>query len=370
MTHSSALLRAFVLATLVLTACRSAPTVPDASKHEARPTTGIANRVGSTTLDTGPTTDPALVLGEFPLAKKNPVLDGDTIKVEGLDASLRLLGIDTEETFHKQSEKDAFEKGWDSYLVEMKGNSKRPVKMATPAGIDAWKYAEAFFADVPMVRLEHDHPGEVRGFYNRYLVYVFAQKDGKWVNYNVEAVRDGWSPYFMKYGRSVRFHDAFVQAEREAKAAKRGIWSDKPEHHYPDYEERLGWWGEREKVTTAFALESQGRDDYVTLTHQDSLDVLQSRVGKPVTVLALVGDIKETSGDKPLWLVRLAKNRSDYVNLVFADKAVLEQSGIEAQKGEYIVVSGTVSEYDSGKRKYPQIEISDAAQVKTFIQTP
>ena len=34
-------------------------------------------------------------LGTFPLTNK-PVVDGDTIKVVGLDASLRLLGLDCE----------------------------------------------------------------------------------------------------------------------------------------------------------------------------------------------------------------------------------------------------------------------------------
>ena len=34
--------------------------------------------------------DPGLVIGEFPLARK-AVVDGDTIKVDGLETSLRLL---------------------------------------------------------------------------------------------------------------------------------------------------------------------------------------------------------------------------------------------------------------------------------------
>ena len=32
------------------------------------------------------------------------VIDGDTIRVDGLDASMRLLGLDTEETFKRKSE--------------------------------------------------------------------------------------------------------------------------------------------------------------------------------------------------------------------------------------------------------------------------
>lgn len=363
MTDLSVLLRAFLLSTFVLAACPSATPPPplERSRSSAPPP---ARTDAKSSRDS--TTDPALVLGEFPLAAKNPVLDGDTIKVEGLDASLRLLAIDTEETFHKQSERDAFEKGWDSYLVEMRGDSKRPVKMATPAGMEAWDYAKEFFKDVPTVRLEHDHPEEVRGFYNRYLVYVFAKKNGEWVNYNVEAVRDGWSPYFTKYGRSIRFHEEFVAAEREARAAKRGIWSDKPEHHYPDYDERLAWWGEREKITTAFALEAQDRDDYVVLTHQNSFDRIRSRVGKEITVLALVGDIKEPAREKAPWLVLLSKNRFSAISLVFFDKAVLDASGLADQKGEYVVVTGTASEYGD----YLQIVVNDPEQVKTFVKTP
>ena len=53
-------------------------------------------------------------------------------------------------------------------------------------------------------------PGEIRDRYDRYLAYVFAEIDGKWVNYNVECVRAGMSPYFMKYGYSQRFHADFV----------------------------------------------------------------------------------------------------------------------------------------------------------------
>ena len=48
--------------------------------------------------------EPGLVIGEFKLAAKNPVLDGDTVKVAGLDTTLRLLGIDSEETFKNDAD--------------------------------------------------------------------------------------------------------------------------------------------------------------------------------------------------------------------------------------------------------------------------
>ena len=95
------------------------------------------------------------------------------------------------------------------------------------------------------VKLERDHPGEIRDYYGRYLAYVMVKKDGSWVNYNVECVRYGFSPYFVKYGRSRRFHREFVEAQKRAQADQLGIWAD-GKMHYDDYPERLKWWGERE----------------------------------------------------------------------------------------------------------------------------
>ena len=145
-----------------------------------------------------------IVLGEFALTKK-AIVDGDTVKVDGLDASLRLLGIDTEETFKSDKAWRAYEVGWDQYLANEQAKTSRPIKVPTPLGMDAKHFAEDFFFGVTMVRLERDHPKEIRGRYNRYLAYVLVERDGEWVNYNVECVRAGMSPYFTKYGYSRRF---------------------------------------------------------------------------------------------------------------------------------------------------------------------
>ena len=73
-----------------------------------------------------------LDLGEFPIDGANAVVDGDTIRVKGLDNSMRLLGLDTEETFKHDDERNAYAAGWDRYKKKMRGDSSRPVKMATP----------------------------------------------------------------------------------------------------------------------------------------------------------------------------------------------------------------------------------------------
>src|SRR5882757_2031770 len=83
-----------------------------------------------------------LVIGELALTK---VTDGDTIRVEGLDASLRLLGFDAEETFKSRADRRAFAEGWEQYEKAKRNGAARPVKFATPLGEDAKHFAIKFF---------------------------------------------------------------------------------------------------------------------------------------------------------------------------------------------------------------------------------
>jgi endonuclease YncB( thermonuclease family) len=303
----------------------------------------------------------SLVLGEFPLDPARPILDGDTIRVRGLDATLRLLAVDTEETFKHDSERRAYEAGWEEYLRRMRGTSRRPVKMATPVGDLAKKWAEKFFRESPTVRLERDHPGEIRDFFGRYLAYVYAKKDGRWVNYNLECVRAGMSPYFQKYGRSRRFHAEFVRAQAEAREARRGIW-DPSLQHYPDYEERLGWWDARGAAVAAFEEEAPDGTPHVVLTRFDAVPVLEENLNRTVTLFGLIGEIVKLPGEKAPTLVKLAKNRRLDVPLVFFDAKVLEDSGLAGRKGEFVRVVGKVTKY----RDRVQIVVNDATQVRTY----
>jgi endonuclease YncB( thermonuclease family) len=304
-----------------------------------------------------------LVIGEFALGP-NAVVDGDTIKVVGLDASLRLLGIDAEETFKHEKERRAYEAGWEQYLKAMRGNSAHPVKMATPIGDEGKHYAQEFFAGVTSVRLERDHPKEIRDYYNRYLAYVFALKDGKWVDYNVEIVRAGLSPYFSKYGYSRRFHDDFVAAEAEARAAKRGIW-DPTRQHYPDYDERKVWWDARAEFIAAFEREMVGKENWIELTNSDAIDRLEKHVGKEVIVLGAISSIK--GGDKGPTRVMLSRKRTNDFPLVVWDRDVLAATGAEKHQGEYVRVRGFVSRYTNPQwKKYElQIVIDLPSQIST-----
>jgi endonuclease YncB( thermonuclease family) len=294
---------------------------------------------------------PGLALGEFRLTK---VIDGDTIRVDGLDSSLRLLALDTEETFKNDKDRRAFEQGWEQYLALKRGNSKRPIKAATPMGEAAYAFAKQFFEGVELVRLERDNPREIRDRYDRYLAYVFAQKNGTWVNFAVESVRAGMSPYFSKYGYSRRFHEELVAAEREARAARRGIW-DPATMHYPDYDIRKPWWTARAEFIAEFDRRARGRTDHVSLTDFDALARLERLEGQEVTLLATVGEVR--FGDRGPSKVMLSRKMRGDFPIVFFDKDVLLASGITRWKSEYVMVRGVVTTYVNKRTKRGQLQI-------------
>ncbi|HVK76099.1 MAG TPA: thermonuclease family protein [Kofleriaceae bacterium] len=294
---------------------------------------------------------PGLVIGEFHLTK---ITDGDTIRVDGLDSALRLVGLDAEETFKNDDDRRQADADFHAYLVRKRGDGLRPVKAATPMGDAAKEFAKQFFAGVSKVRLERDDPRELRDRYDRYLAYVFVEKNGRWINYNVECVRAGMSPYFTKYGNSRRFHDEFVAAAAEAKAAGRGI-HDPTLPHYLDYDERQAWWDARGEFVARYQRQADADPSFIVLTHWDSMRRLEERVGKEVSILATVGDVR--LGDRGPTRVSLSRKMFGDFPLVFFDKDVFASSGIAAWKGEFVVVKGVVTVYQNKHTKKKQLQI-------------
>jgi endonuclease YncB( thermonuclease family) len=302
---------------------------------------------------------PGLTIGEFHLTK---VTDGDTIRVDGLESSLRLVGLDAEETFKNDTDRRAAETDFARYLADKRAASKHPVKAASPLGEMAKEYAKTFFHGHSKVRLERDDAREIRDRYERYLAYVFVEKDGTWLNYNVECVRAGMSPYFTKYGFSRRFHDDFVAAEKEAREARRGIW-DPTLEHYPDYDERKVWWDARGEFIARYQRQIDNDPNFIVLTHWDSMRRIEERVGQEISILATVGDIR--LGDRGPTRVALSRKMFGDFPLIFFDKDVFASSGLAQWRGEFVVVKGVVSIYQNKhtKRKQLQIQIDRAGQI-------
>jgi micrococcal nuclease len=134
-------------------------------------------------------------------------IDGDTLRLksDGREESVRLLALDTEESY--------------------KGSNK-PV---TPWGLKAKEAAQAAFPADATVTLEF--PGQEpiqecwekhRDNYGRLLGYV--HKDG--LDMQEHMIYEGYSPYFVKYGYAdfPVYHARYMAAERSAQTAHRGVW--------------------------------------------------------------------------------------------------------------------------------------------------
>ncbi|KXK01605.1 MAG: hypothetical protein UZ04_CHB001002175 [Chlorobi bacterium OLB4] len=304
-------------------------------------------------------TNPDLVIGEFKITK---IIDGDTFRFEGLDTSTRLLGIDTEETFKDQ---DALQKTneiakiWEQFYATERGDSKFPVKTDSPMGYAAWKWAEEFFKDVEIVRLERENLKRDRDMYGRYLVYVIAIfPDGSEVNYNIECVRQGYSPYFDKYGRSERFHDEFVAAQNYARENKLGIWDAEKNKAYPDYEERLVWWNKRADQLQNY--ETYYRDNLLcfNLLEQSEYERLKGYLGEIVTVFGSISEIKKS---KFPYLLRIPVTRNESFELVIFEEyqSLMDELDFEMLENYNIYAKGKLTEY-KGKL---QIILKSADQV-------
>lgn len=293
-----------------------------------------------------PSTDPAVVLGVFKLSTTRPaVVDGDTIRVDGLRASLRLIGIDTEETFRDEGRRALARRNWDEYLRTVNAGAppNRPPKYATPMGEAAKRFAQEFFEGVEAARLEYDDPTRTLGYFERHLVHVLVEREHGLVNYNVEIVRQGYSPYFTKYGRSVRYHAAFLAAEAEARAHRRGVWSDPPPFRcYPDYAVRLAWWEERDRaLQRLLRLKRVMRDDLVILGDDAEWERLKTMTGRKVTVAGSPGQFRQ-AGSRGIQYIG---HRRDNDFAIVGPLSAFDGHEIRRHDGDFILVSGVVSLY-------------------------
>ncbi len=299
-----------------------------------------------------------LLIGEFRLAA-DPVVDGDTIRVEGIEQSIRLLSIDTEEPLRSRADRAAATRDFEQYLSAKRGGATRPIKVGTPMGDTATEYARAFFEGAELVRLERDDPKEMRGRYGRPLAHAFAKKDGRWTSYNVECVRAGMSPYFTKYGYSHRFHNQLARAEAEAREAKRGIWSPDSQS-YGDYEERKAWWNARADFIRDFEHDTSRVEDSIQLSHSDANARLEQAVGREAAVLGIIDRVRYF---KTLIRVSLSGAEDSRFVLIFRDREVFERSRVGAHRGEPVVVRGVVERYVKGDYQTLQIVVSERDQV-------
>ncbi len=305
----------------------------------------------------GPARDAGLGLGMHRLDPRRGVVDGDTLRVAGQPEPLRLVGLDAEELFRSADERREADRDFDAYARARRGDARRPVKYGTPAGEAAREWMEDVLSGAREVRLELDRPGRTHGYFGRPLVHVFVPRPGGGDSHlNVEAVRAGMSPYFVKYGRSARFDAAFRAAEREARDAGRGIWSDRI-RHYPDYDERLAWWAERAGAIEAWERATRSCEECVRLADDGAWESLVAREGEVVT---LFGEIGAPRLDRAPFLLPLKHRLHRDVPLVAWTRRAILEFAEAAGGGDHVRVRGRVSLH----RGRPQILAEDVEDLR------
>jgi len=135
-----------------------------------------------------------LLAGQYPVVK---VVDGDTIIVnyQKKREKVRLLRVNTPESVHP--------------------DKKQNIPMGKVASDYTKKRLKGKYVDL-------EFEGPLRGRYGRLLAYVFVEG----MNFNLELVREGLSPYYTKYGLSEKYDKEFKEAERSARKHQLNIWGD------------------------------------------------------------------------------------------------------------------------------------------------
>jgi len=296
--------------------------------------------------------------------KLTKVVDGDTIKIiiDDKEESIRFACLDTEESQH---------------------GSDKPV---TNAGIQASKWAKAYFnaneQGIPSgdlrvdIEFDTNDPVQVslrkhRDNYGRLLCYVY--KAGAQENSNLRIVEEGWSPYFVKYGRSRLCHLQFMEAESKAQAAGIAIWNPATNAggEKRDYTALIPWWHFRDDVVQDYRTLGIQAGALSVRIDYDAL-VEAAKAGDQVTVFCdLQGGINAWTGNGALIY---AGSTFHKFNLWIPDRdsaaaqAVLRL--IETRYGgprrNYVYVTGHASLYPPNTQGKPQVVIAAIDQLKDF----
>ena len=142
------------------------------------------------------------------------VVDGDTVyvNVNGELWKIRLLGVDTPETYKKNNP-------YEYYLL-----NGTPITNTTYLKI--WGEKAKYFAKKQLenrtVIIVFDNEAPKKDKYGRYLAYIFINNSNNLVNFNEELLKYGYARVYIS---DFELKDEFLEVEREAKEDRVGLWN-------------------------------------------------------------------------------------------------------------------------------------------------
>lgn len=284
------------------------------------------------------------------------VVDGDTIRVllpeSNDDESLRILALDTEET---------------------NAGSSKPI---TPWGQKAKERAESFLAEGDRVTLEF--PGtedlevclqKYRGNFGRLLVFVYKDE----VDFQEIMIREGYSPYFVKYGNAVfvENHQRYRAAARIAQQQNIGVWNQLAVNgsEVRNYAALTTWWQLRASIIEQYR-QIVGTRDNLFNSRLDYLAIEEKAENEESAIIFTeLRSIRRISGDRAIIGIG---SRTQLFNVFIPDiissegQALLNllnnryiSDGEIRPRRSYAYIQGRLSLF----RDNPQIIVTDPEQI-------
>lgn len=297
-----------------------------------------------------------MVQGTTVEATVSRVVDGDTIRVflprQSDDESLRILALDTEES---------------------RASGSKPV---TPWGKKAKARAEEFFSAGDKVTLEF--PGKedletclqrYRGNFGRLLVFVYKND----VDFQETMIREGYSPYFVKYGNAAfqEHHQRYQAAERIAQQQNIGVWNQLAVNgsEVRNYAALGTWWQLRALIIDQYRLVAGTKPNLFNSRLDYAAIEAKARVEESATIFTELRSVQPISGDRAL--IRIGSQQQPF-NVFIPDTSNEEgETLLNLLKTRYI--SGDANHprrgyaYVTGKlslfREQPQITVTAPEQI-------
>ena len=286
------------------------------------------------------------------------VVDGDTIRVEVDDGagnvveeSLRILALDTEES---------------------NSGGNKPV---TPHGHAAKAEAGVFFDNQASVKLEFpsDDPLSValkkhRGNFGRLLVFVH-RNDG--VDFQEHMIKNGFSPYFAKYGYAAfpDLHVRYIAAEREAQANHIGVWDQIGVNgsEINNYGLLKTWWTLRAEIIQSYRRAIAGgatilntRLDYQKLTdlaaaEEDATIFTEIRELKRAGSVNMVANIGSRSQPFQLFIPNFESDTGQQIIRLIENRYI--STDLLHPRRSYAYVTGPLKQFQGNPSLPPIVEM-------------
>lgn len=301
--------------------------------------------------------------------KIDRVVDGDTVRVfleedAPKSESLRILSLDTEEV--NAGNKPVTELG----------------RRASERAKELLKEGDRVKLTLPGNEPRDEAIAKYRGNFGRLLCYVELE-DG--TDFQELMIREGFSPYFQKYGYAefANFHTRYRDAEREAQSKVLGIWDQIANNGamMRNYAALCTWWDLRARVIEGYReIKRRLPEANLFNTRLDYARLVEiAKAGEETTVFMELRDFTPTASDHivfntgsleqpyQMFVPNANVGRGEEImNLVLQR---YRANGDTAPRRSYAYVTGKTKMFPDADTGRPEIVVTDVNQITDWPST-